>query len=63
MNWLTGSFIKMANRFECAEIQSCIGAGPKRERSEPRERSKACSERSEDARDCKLQITQTKDCT
>ena len=33
------------------------------ERSEPRERSEACSERSDEVRDCKLHITQTKDCT
>ena len=44
-------------------LQSCIGAGPKSERSEPRERSEACSERSDEARDCKLHISQTKDCT
>ena len=30
------------------------------ERSEPRERSEACSERSDEDRDCKLHITQTK---
>ena len=30
------------------------------ERSEPRERSEACSERSDEVRDCKLHITQTK---
>ena len=29
------------------------------ERSEPRERSEACSERSDEVRDCKLHITQT----
>ena len=33
------------------------------ERSEPRERSEACSERSDEVRDCKLHIAQTKDCT
>ena len=29
----------------------------------PTEKSEACSERSEEARDCKLHITQTKYCT
>ena len=33
------------------------------ERSEPRERSEACSARSDEARNCKLHITYTKDCT
>ena len=33
------------------------------ERSEPRERSEACSERSDEVRDYNLRITQTKDST
>ena len=54
--------VKMPNWLEGPKIQSCIGAGPKSERSEPCERSEACSERSDEACDCKLHITQTKDC-
>ena len=33
------------------------------ERGEPRKRSEACSERSDEVGDCKLHITQTKACT
>ena len=33
------------------------------ERSEPRERSEACSERSDEVHDCKLHKTETRGCT
>ena len=62
MYLLTVVFVKTVNCLEGNKIQSCIGAGPKTERSEPLERSEACSERSDEARDSKLHITQTKGC-
>ena len=62
INWLTRSFVKMANCLEGPTILSCMGDGPKSDPSEPRERSETCSELSDDVRDCKLHITQTKDC-
>ena len=46
--------MKMATWLEGPKSQSCIGAGPK---NEPRERSEACSERSDEARGCKLHTT------
>ena len=60
MNLLTLSFVKISNRLEGPEVQSCIGAG---QTGKPRERSEACPERSDEARDCALHITQTKGCT
>ena len=58
-----GSLVKTANCLEGPKIQSCIGAGPRSERGEPCERSKACLERSDQANDCKVHIAQAKDCT
>ena len=54
--------MKMADWLEGPNIQLHIGAGPNSEGSEPRERGEACSERSDEARHCKLHIAQTKDC-
>ena len=60
---LTDSSVRVANLLEGPKLQSCIGAGPKRERSEPRERGEACPERSDEACDCKLHVSHSKDCT
>ena len=37
INWLTDPFVKMANWLDGHTNQSCAGAGPKGERSEPRD--------------------------
>ena len=58
---LARSFIQMANWLEGPKFQSCISAEPKRERSEPGERSEAWPWRSDEARYCKLHMTQTVD--
>ena len=58
--WVRNQLFNTLLRTKCSiglkapKVQSCIGGGPKSQRSEPCERSEACSDRSDEARDCEL---------